>query len=132
MKQVYKCEYCRWVFDEDKSVVEKHEEECGGNPKNKITDETLIKLSRLRDIFDDVVTYLFLTKYKDKRIFFKDELERANNKNCPASVYEQSNNLRCLLGSSWRIQREDLKWFLSITERDYKDIIEAVIKYLEE
>ena len=132
MKQVYKCEYCSWVFDEDKSVVEKHEEECGGNPKNKITDETLIKLSRLRDILDDVIVYLFLTKYKDKRIFFKDEVLRASNKNCPASVYEQANNLRCLLGRSWRIQREDLKWFLNITERDYKDIIEAIIKFLEE
>lgn len=131
MKQVYKCEYCSTI-GEDKKLIEEHEEECGSNPKNKISDKTLIKLSRLKDILDDVIEYLFLTKYKDKRIFFKDEVIRANQNNCPASVYEQSNNLRCLLGRSWRTQKEDLKWFLKITERDYKDIIEAITKYLEE
>ena len=131
MKQVYKCEYCS-TNGEDKKIIEEHEEECGSNPKNKITDETLIKLSKLGEMLEDVITYLFLTKYKDKRIFFKDEVIRANRNNCPASVYEQSNNLRCLLGRSWQIQEKELKWFLNITERDYKDIIEVITKYLEE
>lgn len=131
MEQVYKCEYCMFAFDKDKSMIEKHEKECGGNPKNKITDETLIRLSRIKGVVDDVITYILLTKLKDKRICFKDEVNRASKYNCPASLYEQAKHLNFLIDKSWKIQKRDLKWFLDITERDYSDFIKVFTNYLE-
>ena len=61
MKQVYKCEYCDEI-SENKLEIQEHEKICGRNPKNKIDDEIILKLSRLNNHVIESLIYILYFK----------------------------------------------------------------------
>lgn len=131
MEQVYKCEFCDET-SKNKAEMEKHEKECGYNPKNEINDEIIKKLSRIKKSVEDATMYVLLTDYNNKLDYFYDECDRATRKNCVASIYEQKDEIQYLISSAKRIEKEELKWFLKITKRDKPEFIEAIRTYIRE
>ena len=132
MKQVYKCEFCEEI-SEDKETILKHEKECGSNPKNKITNEMVLKLSRIYEHFEDSLIYVLLQDYTKKDIdFYIDEFDRAQNNNCPASIFENKRELDNILRRRIQIDRECRTWFENLTKRDNPELISAIRSYLKE
>lgn len=131
MKRVYKCEFCDEV-SEDKAQIIEHEKECGYNPKNTIDDEVIIKLSRIKYSVDEAITYILLTDYNDKLNYFYEECDRATSSNCVASIYQKKDDIKGLISRAKRIYREELKWFLKITQRDKPEFIDAIRTYIKE
>lgn len=131
MKQVYKCEYCEEI-SEQKIKIEEHENKCGSNPKNRIDDEIILKLSRIKESIDDAITYVLLADYQDKLGYFYTEFDRATETNCLASIYEQKKEIIGLICRAKRIKRSEFKWFMNITERDKPEFIETIRTYIRE
>lgn len=131
MKQVYKCEFCDEV-SEDKAQIIEHEKECGHNPKNKINDEIIKKLSRIKTSVEDAILHVLLTDYNNKLDYFYDECDRATNKNCVASIYEQKDEIQYLISRAKSIDKKELNWFLDITKRDKPEFIDAIRTYIKE
>lgn len=131
MKQVYKCEFCDEISN-NKAEMEKHEKECGYNPKNEINDEVVKKLSRIKSSIEEATIYILLTDYENKLDYFYDECDRATTRNCVASIYEQKNEIQYLISRAKRIKKEGLKYFLGITKRDKPEFIEAIRTYIKE
>lgn len=131
MKAVYKCEYCdKW--EETQELIKSHEEICGYNPKNEITDEMVLKLSRVYEHIYDSLIYILTEDYDTKLDFYSDEFERATKNNCPASIYENKEEIGNLIYRSKNIQREsDFNWFKKITKRDNPELIQAIRTYFK-
>lgn len=130
MKKVYKCEFCDEVSEYEKQIIE-HEKICGYNPKNKIDNEVIKKLSSIRNSFEDAIIYILLTDYKNDLEFFYDEYERATETNCIASIYEEKERIQYLISRAKNIEKQELKWFLDITKRDKPEFINAIRTYIE-
>ena len=132
MKKVYKCEFCDEIM-EDKIEMNKHEIECGSNPKNKIKDEIVIKLSRIYDHFIDSLVYVLLNDFKEEKIkFYEGEFERASRNNCPASVNENKREMESVFIDVKHFRYNETKYFKDITLRDNPEFIESIRTYLKE
>lgn len=132
MKQVYKCEFCDEI-SKNKIKIQEHEKICGYNPKNKIDNEIVLKISRLYEHVEESLIYILLSEYGKKIDFYIDEFDRATKTNCPASIYENKDELCSILSRAKRIEREsDFKWFMEITKRDNPELIQAIKTYLKE
>ena len=133
MEIVYLCNFCEEYFKE-KDEAEKHEDVCGGNPKNKITNKEVLKLSRIKDDFEEALEYMFLFKYNENDLeVFKKEFNRATANNCPASIYENAKYILDIIRSTEYIRADtNLKWFKNIVERDNSRFIDAIEKYMKE
>lgn len=132
MKQVYKCEFCDEII-EDEGEMNKHEIKCGSNPKNKIKDEIVIKLSRAYKHFKDSLVYVLLNDFKKEKIeFYEREFERASTNNCPASVYENKKELKDIFIDVKHFRYNETKYFTDMTKRDNPEFIEAIRVFLRE
>lgn len=132
MKTVYKCEYCE-TYAGNKTLVEKHEEKCGYNPKNKITDNMVLKLSRINEDFIDSLIYVLIEDFNNYLEFYNNEFERATRTNCPASIYENKGDMANLLYRCKVMQKDkdNFKYFKKINKRDNSELIHAIRTYLK-
>ena len=120
-------------ISEKESEILEHEKICGYNPKNEINDEVVLKLSRLFNHMEESLIYVLIMDHEKNIDFYRDEFERATKTNCPASIYENKENLSYILTKAKRIRREkDFNWFMNITRRDNPEFIQAIITYLRE
>lgn len=132
MKQVYQCEYCDEIL-ENRDEMSKHEKKCGRNPKNRIDNETVIKLSRIYGHFTDSLIYVILNDFSEEKIkFYDNEFERATNNNCPASIYENKRKIHNVFVSVDYFRRNETNYFNKITKRDNPELIEAIRTFLRE
>lgn len=131
MKQVYKCEFCKEISENKKEILS-HENICGSNPINTISDEIITKFSRIEKSVEDAMIYVFLSDYKDKLNYFYTEYDRATETNCLGSIYEQSGKIKGLISRAKRIERNEFKWFMNITQRDKPEFIDAIRTYIRE
>lgn len=131
MKQVYKCEFCKEISENKKEILN-HENICGSNPINTISDEIITKFSRIEKSVEDAMTYVLLSDYKEKLNYFYDEYDRATKTNCLGSIYEQSGKIKGLISRAKRIERNEFKWFMNITQRDKPEFIDAIRTYIRE
>lgn len=132
MRTVYKCEYCE-TYTKQKTVMKNHEEKCGYNPQNKITDELVLKLSRINEDFIDSLIYVLTEDFNNDLDHFNEEFERATTRNCPASIYENKKEIINLLYRCKTKQSDtnDFKWFKKITKKDNSELIRAIREYLK-
>lgn len=132
MKTVYKCEYCETCAKE-KTLIEKHEEKCGYNPKNKITDKVVLKLSRINEDFIDSLMYVLIEDFNNDLKFYNNEFERATRTNCPASIYENKGDMTNILYRCKVMQndKDNFKYFKEINKRDNSELIQAIRTYLK-
>ena len=92
MKQVYKCDFCDQVFTH--SVEAKmHEEICGYNPKNKINDKLLFRLSMIYDSLDNIIACAMHEVAKDHLDFLYTETDRASSTNCVYTIYQHKRRM---------------------------------------
>lgn len=133
MKKIYKCEFCDKISNSKEDILE-HEKICGYNPKNEISDEIVIKLSRIYNHLGESLIYIITQYFSNKIDLYLKEFDRATTTNCPASVWENKDLLRSILVKSKRLKNglDDWKYFSKITERDNPELIEAIKIYLKE
>lgn len=133
MKKLYKCEFCSKISNSKEDILE-HEKICGYNPKNEISDEIVIKLSRIYNHLGESLIYIITQYFSDKIDLYLKEFDRATTTNCPESVWKNKDLLRSILGKSKRLKNglDDWKYFSKITERDNPELIEAIKIYLKE
>lgn len=132
MKQVYQCEYCNETL-ENSIEMDKHEKECGSNPKNKISDKVVIKLSRIYEHFKDGLIYVLLEDFDEEIIsFYENEFERATSNNCPASVFENKRELKDVFIDVNHFRYNETKYFKDITKRDNFEFIKAIRTFFKE
>ena len=93
----------------------------------------VLKLSRIYEHFEDSLIYVLLQDYTKKDIdFYIDEFDRAQNNNCPASIFENKRELDNILRRRTQIDRECRTWFENLTKRDNPDLISEIRSYLKE
>lgn len=132
MKIVYECEFCDET-SEDKEKILLHEKSCGSNPKNKIKDETVLKLSRIQEHFIDSLIYVLLNDFTEERLeFYNEEFVRATRTNCSASIYENKEALKNVFIDVRHFRHNETKYFKDITSRDNPELIDAIRTYLRE
>ena len=133
MKTVYKCEYCD-IWSEEERLIKSHEEECGYNPKNKIADEMVLKLSRINSHFKESLIYVLTEDFNKDLEFYNNEFERATTSNCPASIYDNKTEMTNLLFYCKAIQKDksDFNYFKRIIKRDNPELIQTIRTYFKE
>ena len=85
MKRVYKCDYCEKIFN-NQSEAKKHESCCGYNPKNKINDKLIFRLSMIYEDLTNIIACAVYEIAKDELDFLYLETERAGSTNCPYMI----------------------------------------------
>ena len=133
MKTVYKCEYCdKW--EETEELIIEHEEKCGYNPKNEITDEMVLKLSRINEHFEDSLIYVLTEDFNEDLKYYSKEFERSTTNNCPASIYEEKTKMINLLFYCKAIQKDknNFNYFKRVTKIDNPELIQAIRTYFRE
>lgn len=130
MKQVYQCEYCDETSISRNEMI-KHEKYCERNPENKINNEIVLKLSRIKDDFIDSLIYVLLNDYKEKDIkFYSDEFKRATDRNCPASIYENKNMMYSIFSKVVYFRKNETRYFNERIKKDNSELIKAIRSYM--
>lgn len=93
MKQCYKCDFCLYASC-DEEAVRIHEESCGYNPKNKVKDPTLFRLSMIYNSLQDIIACALYNVAKERLCFLYDENERANSANCFFAIAQSKEKMR--------------------------------------
>lgn len=105
MRQVYKCDFCDATFD----CVEEallHEKMCSHNPKNKITDKTATRLAMLVYELPDIVATALVRLCEEKIPFLEQEFERADQNNCPFTIYQMQPRIKPILKEAKELKRK--------------------------
>lgn len=105
MKQVYKCDFCNATFDCVEEVLQ-HEKTCSHNPKNKITDKTVTRLAMLNYEFPSIVATALIRLCEEKILFLEDEFNRADQNNCPFTIYQEQRRILWILSVAKDIKRK--------------------------
>ena len=92
MKRVYKCDYCDKCFANEAEATE-HEDKCGRNPKNKIKDKTVFRLSMILHSLPEIIACALHEVAADELDYLYQETERADDCNCPYMIKEQKGKM---------------------------------------
>ena len=133
MKAVFKCDFCEETFENEIEAVE-HEEKCGRNPENKITDCTITRLSMILYDLNEIIGAV-ISDFGDERIdFLIEETGRADRCNCPFTVYQYKDRADFIFREAVRSKngRKGLKTtrYDDVLKR-YPELYEAFKKTLE-
>ena len=105
MKQVYKCDFCNATFDCVEEAL-RHEKTCSHNPKNKITDKTATRLAMLNYEFPSIVATALIRLCEEKIPFLDEEFNRADQNNCPFTIYQEQRRILWILSVAKDIKRK--------------------------
>lgn len=128
MKKVYKCDFCNATFDCKEEAL-RHEKICSHNPENKITDATATRLAMLMYEFPSIVATALVRLCEEKILFLKQEFERADENNCPFTIYQMQRRILPILREAEGIKRnlEGLRYTdYEYTLQHYPEIIGAI------
>lgn len=132
MKQVYQCDYCDEVFSSEAEAMS-HEDKCGRNPKNKITDRTVFRLSMIFGSLPTIIACALHEVAADELDYLYQEVERANSCNCPFMIKQEQSKMLRVLQAAMDVTRKH-KGRNSCTyrdvEREYPELLKAVIDTL--
>lgn len=132
MKQVYQCDYCDEVFSSEAESIS-HEDKCGRNPKNKITDRTVFRLSMIFDSLPTIIACALHEVAADELDYLYKEVERANSCNCPFMIKQEQSKMLWALQAAMDVKRKH-KGRNSCTykdvERENPELLKAVIDTL--
>ena len=133
MKKVFKCDYCGETFATESEAID-HENNCGRNPKNKIINKTIFRLSMIFLEFQEILASA-VHKYGVQDFdYLISEIDRASENNCPYMVFENKARIRnCLIeAESIDCKRKGLnRTALQDVEKKYPEILEAATKTLQ-
>lgn len=133
MKNVWKCDYCEKTFSIEE-IAKEHEESCGKNPKNKITNKTILRLSMIYEEMDCIIaSALAKTEIHDYDVLLS-EIMRANKYNCPFTVYQNRQRIVNCIQKSVSIQSKRMglkKTRLQEIEAEYPELLAAATQTIE-
>ena len=133
MRYVYKCDFCKEVFD-SKLLAEEHEEKCGYNPKNKIDNKIVFRLSMIHESLANIIACALYEVAKDELVSCYLEAERATTTNCPYTILGHKQIMLNELRSAEDVKRKH-KGRNSNTykdvEKEYPELLKAMIDTLE-
>ena len=118
MKKVYKCDFCESTFDCAEEAL-LHEKICSHNPENEITDKTAKRLATLMYALSSIVATALTRLCEEKIPFLEQEFERADENNCPFTIYQLQRRILPILKEAETIKRK--REGLKTTE--YEDIL---------
>lgn len=118
MKQVYKCDFCDEVFL-NSVEAEIHEGNCGYNPKNKINDKLLFRLSMIYHSFDEIIACALYEVAKDHLGFLHAETERASSTNCVYTINKYKGRMLLALNAAETVDKKQI----GRNSSTYKDVI---------
>ena len=105
MKRVYKCDYCdECFFNETEAIA--HEDKCGRNPKNKIKDRTIFRLSMIFHELPTIIACALHEVAADELDYLYHETERASSCNCPFMIKEQKNKMLFAISEAMNVTRK--------------------------
>ena len=132
MKQVYQCDYCDECFSSEAEAMS-HEYKCGRNPKNKITDRTVFRLSMIFESLSTIIACALYEVAADELDYLYLEVERANSRNCPYMIKEQQAKMLRVISAAMDVTRKH-KGRNSCTYKDVArenpELLKAVIDTL--
>lgn len=132
MRQTWQCDYCGKVFSTKEEAAE-HEKNCGRNPKNKITDPTISRLSMILDELPWIIAAA-LYELRDDLPHLICEVERAGTNNCPYTIYEHRYRMIDCLQKAQEIanSRRPIKTTkFQDMEKHYPELLAAISNTLE-
>lgn len=133
MKQVYKCDYCDEVFPSE-AEAEKHEKQCGYNPKNKINDKLVFRLSMIYETIPKIIACSLCEVAEDELDWLYSEAERATETNCPFMINQHKGKMLWVLRAAKDV-KEKHDGRNSSTYKDilkeYPELFEAVVATLK-
>lgn len=133
MKQVYKCDFCDEVFS-NKTEAEEHEKRCGYNPKNKINDKLVFRLSMIVESLSKILACALNEIAEDELDWLYCETDRATRTNCPFMIYKHKNIMLRVLREA-KLVKNKHEGRNSSTHNDvikeYPELYNAVIETLK-
>lgn len=118
MKQVYKCDFCDKVFPSE-TEAEAHEKQCGYNPKNKINDKLVFRLSMIYETLSKIIACSLHEVAKDELDWLYSEAERATETNCPFTIKQHKNQMLYVLKVAKDVKRK----YEGRNSSAYRDVI---------
>lgn len=132
MKQVYKCDFCEETFSNE-IEAKIHEEHCGYNPKNKIYNSLIFRLSMIYGTLPSIIACALYEVANGELDYLYSEAERAGTANCFYAIYESKGKLLLAINKAKSVADEH-KGRNSSTYKDimkeYPEIFEAIVKTL--
>lgn len=133
MKQVYKCDFCDEVFSNE-TEAKTHEEHCGRNPKNKINNSLIFRLSMIYETLPRIIACALHEVASADLPYLYSEVARADDSNCCYTVkMHQMKMLRSLLDAKKVKDKQagrNSNTFKDVM-REYPEIFAAIVKTLE-
>lgn len=105
MRQVYKCDYCDECFARETEAID-HEDRCGRNPKNKISNKTVFRLSMIFDSLPTIIACALYQVAADELEYLYQEAKRASDNNCPFTIKEQQGKMLFAISRAKDVMRK--------------------------
>ena len=105
MKLVYKCDFCASFFGNEDEAID-HEKRCGHNPKNRINNKLVFRLSMIFHSFPKIVACALHEVAKDELDFLYAETERADSANCCFTIKENQGRILNALYSAKTVAKK--------------------------
>lgn len=105
MKQVYKCDYCDQVFSSKAEAID-HEGKCGRNPKNRIDNKLVFRLSMIFESFPKIIACALSEVAADELDYLYQETERASDTNCPFMIKTHQGKMLSAISTAKKVRRK--------------------------
>lgn len=105
MKQVYKCDFCEEIFTGEDAAIA-HEEKCGHNPKNRIENKLVFRLSMIFESLPRIIACALNEVAADELDYLYQEAARATSTNCPYMIKEQQGKILNAISVARNVSRK--------------------------
>ena len=133
MKRVYKCDFCDEVFSSE-AEAETHENQCGYNPKNKINDKFVFRLSMIYEALSNIIACALCEVAQDELNWLYSETDRATETNCPFMINRHKQKMLWVLKDAQTVKRKhDGRNSSTYNDviKEYPEIFNAVVDTLK-
>lgn len=132
MRQVYKCDYCDECFARE-TEARNHEDKCGHNPKNKISNRTVFRLSMIFHSLPTIIACALYEVAANELEHLYQETKRADSNNCAFVIKEQQLKMLMAISEAQNVMRKHSgrnSCAYKDVEKEYPELLNAMIDTL--
>lgn len=118
MVQVYKCDFCDNFF-QNETEAKTHEERCGHNPKNRINNSLIFRLSMIYESLPQIIACALHEVASTELEYLYSETERADDANCFYAIKQNKGRILYALSSAEKVKTQHA----GRNSNTYKDVI---------
>ena len=133
MKQVYKCDFCNEFFPNE-TEAKTHEEHCGHNPKNKVNNNLIFRLSMIYESLPRIIACALYEVASTELDYLYSETSRADDTNCFYAIKQNQVRILRALTDAGKVKKKQT----GRNSTTYKDvmnenpeILTAIVKTLQ-